>query len=146
LERTNLNLPAITVAGNEIPLSRCEEAALLPSLPFLNHYLKLFLETKCCLWRLCVPYTILVLVRNASIAVQLKHKMLIVQNFQNGRRLEELNILLRETVMVCLLSSSSGNKVKELVTFLVFFLAENFRFHISCLLSLSDFSCTRVCR
>jgi hypothetical protein len=96
---------------------------------------------------LCVPYTILVLVQNASIAVQLKHKMLIVQNFQNGRRLEELNILLRETVMVCLLlSSSSGNKVKELVTFLVFFLAEIFLFHISCLLSLSDFSCTRVCR
>jgi hypothetical protein len=125
-------LPAITVAGNEMPLSRCEEGALLPSLPSLNHYLELFLETKCCLWRLCVPYTILVLVQNASIAVQLKHKMLIVQNFQNGRRLEELNILLRETVMVCLLlSSSSGNKVKELVTFLVFFLAEIFLFHIS---------------
>lgn len=141
MERTNLNLPAITVAGNKMALSRCEEAALLPSLPFLNHYLKLFLETKCCLWRLCVPYTILVLVRNASIAVQLKHKMLIVQNFQNGRRLEELNILLRETVMVCLLlSSSSGNKVKELVTFLVFFLAEFF------FVSLSDFSCTHVCR
>jgi hypothetical protein len=89
----------------------------------------------------------LVLVQNASIAVQLKRKMLIVQNFQNGRRLEELNILLRETVMVCLLlSSSPGNKVKELVTFLVFFLAEIFLYHISCLLSLSDFSCTRVCR